>query len=224
MSNIKIQCGNYTEAEPYTGNCYPPNYWICQKEPGMTLQEFADSHALTYEGVRRKILKYKDALIPHIRIKSGAQYLDDAAVDFLETHGRKKTVKSEIIEISELTELRQKVTSLMEENEALKTKCQSLSDKLKQKTEEYNEVYENYQSQLKSNVLLSNEMILNDRRNQHIIDTQFTMLREAGIMTPDKLSVLLDAMNWNGLIEKPKKPVSMDRFSLDLPPDDDDTP
>lgn len=88
--DTKILYKDYTEEEPYEGDCCPPNYWTCEKGVGITLPEYALSRSLTYEGARRKILKYRDELIPHIRIRSGTQYLDDVAVDFLDRHGRKK--------------------------------------------------------------------------------------------------------------------------------------
>ena len=92
--DTKILYKDYTEEEPYEGDCCPPNYWTCEKGVGITLPEYALSRSLTYEGARRKILKYRDELIPHIRIRSGTQYLDDVAVDFLDRHGRKKAAET----------------------------------------------------------------------------------------------------------------------------------
>ena len=118
--DTKILYKDYTEEEPYEGDCCPPNYWTCEKGVGITLPEYALSRSLTYEGARRKILKYRDELIPHIRIRSGTQYLDDVAVDFLDRHGRKKAGNSVAVKTEELDELREKIDSLTQENDSLK--------------------------------------------------------------------------------------------------------
>ena len=79
--------------------------------------------------------------------------------------------------------------------------------------QEYKELYEKYDYQLRRNVELSTELIISDRRSQHVIDTQFDMLRKSGVMTAEKLDIILDAMNWNGLIQeskKPRTPLSLD--------------
>lgn len=203
--DTKLLYKNYTEEEPYDGNCYPPNYWICEKGLGITLQEFANSHDLTYEGVRRKILKYKDELIPHIRIRSGTQYLDDVAVDFLERRGRKKTIKSEIIDTNVLKELQQQIATLTKENQSLKTECQNLTNQLNKKTTEYEELDEEIDSLKRLNSMLSTEMLIKDRRNKHIQDIQFRMLLESGVLTSEKREILLNAEHWDG-IERPVKP------------------
>ena len=211
--DTKILYKDYTEEEPYEGDCCPPNYWTCKKGVGITLPEYALSRSLTYEGARRKILKYRDELIPHIRIRSGTQYLDDVAVDFLDRHGRKKAGNSVAVKTEELDELREKIDSLTQENDSLKAKCQDLTDKLEQNAVAYKELYEKYDYQLRRNVELSTELIISDRRSQHVIDTQFDMLRKSGVMTAEKLDIILDAMNWNGLIQeskKPRTPLSLD--------------
>ena len=213
--DTKLLYKDYTEEEPYDGNCYPPNYWLCEKGVGITLQEFANSHDLTYEGVRRKILKYKDELIPHIRIRSGTQYLDDVAVDFLERHGRKKTIKSELIDTNALKELQQQIAALTEENQALKAECQNLTNQLNKKNTEYEELSEDLDFSKKTNTLLSARMIAKDRRNEYIQKIQFDMLHDAGILTPTKLEILLDAANWDGIGSLPKP-----NFSLE---DEDDS-
>ena len=112
-----------------------------------------------------------------------------------------------------MDELREKIDSLTQENDSLKAKCQDLTDKLEQNAVTYKELYEKYDYQLRRNVELSTELIISDRRSQHVIDTQFDMLRKSGVMTAEKLDIILDAMNWNGLIQeskKPRTPLSLD--------------
>ena len=58
-------------------------------------------------------------------------------------------------------------------------------------------------------------MIAKDRRNEYIQKIQFDMLHDAGILTPTKLEILLDAANWDGIGSLPKP-----NFSLE---DEDDS-
>lgn len=41
--DTKILYKDYTEEEPYEGDCCPPNYWTCEKGVGITLPEYASA-------------------------------------------------------------------------------------------------------------------------------------------------------------------------------------
>lgn len=213
-NDTKIIYNDYTKDSPYEGKCYPPNYWFCEKEPGMTLQEYAVSHNFTYEGARRKLLRYKDELIPHIRMKCGTQYLDDIAVKFLESHGRKRAVKSEIIDTNELKELQQKVILLTEENQSLKTQCQDLTNKLEQITNQYEEEVEKCNDLQRDKIQLYAQYVVSEKRSKHIQDLQYQMLRAANALTEKNAQILLDAEHWNCIDD-------VKRVSLNVDEDDD---
>ena len=65
--------------------------WTCQNDLGMTVQEYASTYKLSYETVRAKIIRYKEELEGHIKIRKKTKYLDDFAVEFLENHRKPKS-------------------------------------------------------------------------------------------------------------------------------------
>ena len=65
--------------------------WTCQNDLGMTVQEYASTYKLSYETVRAKIIRYKEELEGHIKIRKKTIYLDDFAVEFLESHRKPKS-------------------------------------------------------------------------------------------------------------------------------------
>ena len=63
--------------------------WTCDNEIGTTLPQYANSQGITYEAVRRQVIKYQDTeLRGHIQIRNKTKYLDDFAVEFLNEHRR----------------------------------------------------------------------------------------------------------------------------------------
>ena len=65
--------------------------WTCPNDLGMTVQEYASTYKLSYETVRAKIIRYKEELEGHIKIRKKTKYLDDFAVEFLESHRKPKS-------------------------------------------------------------------------------------------------------------------------------------
>ena len=59
--------------------------WTCQNDLGMTVQEYASTYKLSYE------IRYKEELEGHIKIRKKTKYLDDFAVEFLESHRKPKS-------------------------------------------------------------------------------------------------------------------------------------
>ena len=49
----------------------------------VTLKQFADDQGISYEAVRRQVVRYADDLRGHVVRKQHTQYLDDEAVAFL---------------------------------------------------------------------------------------------------------------------------------------------
>ena len=49
----------------------------------LTIRDYADSHHITSEAVRRQIARYSDELGEHVIVKGNRKYLDDFAVEFL---------------------------------------------------------------------------------------------------------------------------------------------
>lgn len=58
----------------------------------ISFKEYADSHRITYESVRKQVKRYKQELAGHITVQNRKQYLDDYAVEFLNKRRNKNTV------------------------------------------------------------------------------------------------------------------------------------
>jgi hypothetical protein len=58
----------------------------------ISFKEYADSHRITYESVRKQVKRYKQELTGHITVQNRKQYLDDYAVEFLNKRRNKNTV------------------------------------------------------------------------------------------------------------------------------------
>jgi chromosome segregation ATPase len=79
----------------------------------VSIRDFAKSHFVTYEAIRKSVIRYREELSGHIIRKDGCQYLDEEAVKFLEEHRRQyrvveiredqgETIKEKENEIAEL--------------------------------------------------------------------------------------------------------------------------
>ena len=58
----------------------------------LTIRDYADSHHITYEAVRRQIARYSDELGEHVIVKGNRKYLDDFAVEFLDDHRQDRPI------------------------------------------------------------------------------------------------------------------------------------
>lgn len=99
----------------------------------MTIKQYAESQNVSYEAVRKQIIRYAEDLGEHIVRKNRTQYLDDWAVDFLTERRKENPViivnqdKTEEIESlrSQVETLR--VQLLNAQNELLKEKDRVIS-------------------------------------------------------------------------------------------------
>lgn len=71
------------------------NKWESQDGIGTSFQEYANMQGITYEAVRRQVLKHQESLEGHIIQRSNAKYLDDYAVNFLRENSRKPIAQTE---------------------------------------------------------------------------------------------------------------------------------
>lgn len=58
----------------------------------VSIKDFASSHAVSYEAIRKSVVRYREELRGHIIRKDGCQYLDEEAAKFLEEHRRQYRV------------------------------------------------------------------------------------------------------------------------------------
>lgn len=92
----------------------------------ITLKDYAKQHNISYEAVRRSVNRYKEELEGHIHIEGRTQYLDDEAVEFLDT----KRQQNPIVIINQDKD--EEIERLRSEKEALLIKVAELQDALLQ--------------------------------------------------------------------------------------------
>ena len=88
----------------------------------MTLKQYADSRNVSYEAVRRQVVKYRKEIADHIVRKDGVQYLDQDAIAFLSEKRR----ASPLVVVHETNT--EKITELEAEIEALRAKLMTSQD------------------------------------------------------------------------------------------------
>ena len=92
-----------------------------------SVKEYAKSHRISYEAVRKQIARYENELSGHIIKKNRTRYLDDFAVAFLD----ERRNSSPIINLSEeVKEESIKNDALQEENKQLLYKIAQLQEQL----------------------------------------------------------------------------------------------
>ena len=100
----------------------------------ITIKDYAESKNISYEAVRKQVKRYADELKDHIVIKNRTKYLDDFAVEFLNTkRNESPIIVQEVAKDEELKRLKQekmnlliKITQLQEELLTEKTVVQQL--------------------------------------------------------------------------------------------------
>lgn len=96
---------------------------------GVTVRQYAKSRGISYESVRRQILRYAEDLNGHTEKKNNATYLDDDACEFLDLHRQKRTL---IIDDqggkNEIEVLKMQIERLQAEKDALKDKIIALHE------------------------------------------------------------------------------------------------
>lgn len=90
----------------------------------MTLKQFADDQGITYEAVRRQVIRHADKLQGHIVKKNRIQYLDDEAVNFLKERRRESPIILQTIDQSE------EIDRLTDQIESLKAQLMTAQSEL----------------------------------------------------------------------------------------------
>ncbi len=96
----------------------------------LRIKEYADSKGVTTQAVYKHINKHQKELKGHIKKDHGIKYLDDDAIEFLNSLIRENSLV--VMDNSRNEEIKR----LQEENNRLRDKVESLSDKLLEKTEQ----------------------------------------------------------------------------------------
>ena len=92
----------------------------------MTLKQYAESKHVSYEAVRKQVIKYKKEIADHIIRKDGVQYLDQDAIAFLSEKRR----HSPLVVVHE--DNKDRIAALEAEVEVLKAKLITAQNEIMQ--------------------------------------------------------------------------------------------
>ena len=90
----------------------------------ITLKEYAKNNNVSYEAIRKQVVRYKKELEGHITKIRKTQYLDDEAVKFLDSKRQENPI---IIQQADQSE---EIAQLKREKEALLIKIATLQEEL----------------------------------------------------------------------------------------------
>ena len=188
-----------------------------KKNDKMTFQEFAKLEGITYEAVRRRVLKFQDELTEHIIQQGNVKYLDEYAINYLQENSRKSSspeLQPLIAAQRELAVLQYENERLKQEQERLKqenAKLQKTCDKWKNACADLEKEKQSYIAKLASAEQKRNDdadykklmerytqsLEVNDTRSKHQIDLLNKSLEIASehldvLKHPEKYSLSLD--------------------------------
>ena len=90
----------------------------------VTIREFADLQGITYEAVRKQVVRFSEELSGHVVRKNRTQYLDEVAVKFLQERRRESPI------ILQNTDQGEEISRLMDQVESLRAQLVSAQNKL----------------------------------------------------------------------------------------------
>ena len=102
----------------------------------MTLREYANNNGISYEAVRKLVIRHKKALGEHLTRENGTQYLDDVAQEILDSHrARTPLVVMEKRLDSEYRELTERIMQKDNQIQALQNELLKLQNETIKLTE-----------------------------------------------------------------------------------------
>lgn len=88
----------------------------------MTIKQYAESKGISYEAVRKQLVRYADELEGHVLKQGRTQYLDDFAVEFLSDRRRQSPIVVTLEDRGdEIERLNERIAQLTAQTDALKT-------------------------------------------------------------------------------------------------------
>ena len=112
----------------------------------MTIREFADAQGISYEAVRKQVVRYSDELSGHVIRKNRTQYLDETAVEFLKERRRESPIVLQTIDQAD------EISRLQDQMEALKAQLVSAQNKLLESQERIISLQEDVQKAIEDRV------------------------------------------------------------------------
>ena len=90
----------------------------------VTIKQFADSQGISYEAVRKQVVRYSEELSGHVIRKDRTRYLDEVAVKFLQERRRESPIILQNMDQGE------EISRLMDQVESLRAQLVSAQNKL----------------------------------------------------------------------------------------------
>ena len=90
----------------------------------ITLKQFADEQKISYEAVRKQVIRYAEDLSGHVVKKERTQFLDEFAVKFLKEKRRESPI------ILQTTDQSEEIDQLKREIESLRTKLMTAQERI----------------------------------------------------------------------------------------------
>ena len=112
----------------------------------MSIKEFADAQGISYEAVRKQVVRYSDELSGHVIRKNRKQYLDETAVEFLKERRRESPIVLQTIDQAD------EISRLQDQMEALKAQLVSAQNKLLESQERIISLQEDVQKAIEDRV------------------------------------------------------------------------
>ncbi len=100
----------------------------------ISIKDYAESKKVSYETVRRQVVRYEKELKDHIQVVNRTKYLDDEAVSFLDQHRDKTPVV--VYDGSSESEKDEEIKQLRAEKEELQAKILKLSEEILARTDQ----------------------------------------------------------------------------------------
>lgn len=149
----------------------------------ITLRQYAEDQGISYEAVRKKVVKYTEELSGHIVKKGRVQYLDPKAVEFLKNKRRENPVvlvkenQNEEIEAlrNQVDSLKTQLLTMQHELLESKDRIIALQDEAKQNIEDKTK----YEALVAENEKCNSEMKQLRMENEQLVQEKETAIAEA---------------------------------------------
>lgn len=137
----------------------------------VTIREFADLQGITYEAVRKQVVRYSEELSGHVVRKNRTQYLDEVAVKFLQERRRESPI------ILQNTNQGEEISRLMDQVESLRAQLVSAQNKLLESQERIISLQDEAQKALEDKARYTALLEDNETKEKKLQETEERLLR-----------------------------------------------
>lgn len=132
----------------------------------MTLKQFAESKGITYEAVRKQVVRYSKELSGHVIRKNRTQYLDEWAVEFLQERRRESPI------VLQTENQGEEISRLQEQMDSLKAQLVSAQNKLLESQDKIISLQEDVQKTLEDRARYAALLEDNEAKTKKLQETE----------------------------------------------------